>query len=517
MNQTKDKSVIDSKFLQACDIPLEPSQVEPFTLVIFGGAGSLAKLKLIPNLFQLFRNKDLPESFTILGAGRTDYNDAGYRALMKKAVAQVAGEAFSEAQWEDFSSHLYYLSGNVEAEEGMKQLSARIEQLAPKTAKGTTEVVYYMAVPPEVTPRIVSNLKCRNMCKGTFSTKIIVEKPFGVNRATAQALNEIIRQAFDENQIYRIDHYLAKEPVQNILFFRFSNSIFEQLWNTRYIESVQITVAEDAGIAHRGEFYEQAGVVRDIVQNHILQLVSVIAMEPPVGFNADFVRDEKLKVMRAIRPMDQAAIDRFTVRGQYASGSVNNASVPGYRNESKVSATSLAPTFFAGKFFIDNLRWASVPFYVRTGKRLKKNITEICLEFKQLPLRLFGRTCDAIEPNVLILTIQPDEKICLRFGVKYPYAQNQLSMESMTFSYREAFQKPLQGAYERLLLDCLNGDLSLFVRQDMVEVMWEIVDPIIARWDSAPPTDFPNYAAGAWGPEASHRLLAQAGHHWITE
>lgn len=517
MNQSTGKSVIDSRFLQTCDIPLEPARVEPFTLVIFGGAGSLARLKLLPNLFQLFLNKDLPEKFAILGVGRTKHTDESYRALMKAAVVQAARATFTEAHWNEFSSRLFYLSGNVEAEEGMQLLSARIEALATPTAKGAKEVVYYLAVPPEVTPRIVTNLKCRNLCKGAFTTKVIIEKPFGVDLATARALNQLVRQAFDENQIYRIDHYLAKEPVQNILFFRFSNSIFEQLWNTRYIENVQITVAEDAGIEQRGEFYEQAGVVRDIVQNHILQLISVITMEPPVGFHADFVRDERLKVMQAIRPMDQDGLERFLVRGQYGSGSIRNESVPGYRAENSVAATSVAPTFFAGKFFIDNLRWASVPFYVRTGKRLKKSITEICIEFKQLPLRLFGRTCDALEPNVLTLTIQPDEKICLRFGVKYPYAQNQLYMENMIFSYRDAFQKPLQGAYERLLLDCLKGDLSLFVRQDMVEVMWELVDPIIAHWDSNPPTDFPNYAAGSWGPDASSRLLAQDGHHWITE
>jgi glucose-6-phosphate 1-dehydrogenase len=344
----------------------------------------------------------------------------------------------------------------------------------------------------------------------------MVEKPFGVNGATARKLNTMLREAFAEEQIYRTDHYLGKEPVQNIMFFRFTNTIFEQLWNWRCIENVQITIAEDIGIEHRGEFYEKAGILRDIVQNHALQLIGMIAMEPPVGFTADYIRDEKIKVFRSIRPMDNAYIDRSIVRGQYGSGLLNGMGTVSYREEDKVAPASVTPTFFAGKFYIDNLRWASVPFYVRTGKRLERQVTEICIQFKQLPLRLFGRTCDVMEPNVLVLTVKPDENISLRFGVKYPYAQNQLYTAKMDFNYREVFSKAHQGAYERLLTDCMKGDLTLFVREDMVEIMWDVIDPVIERWDSMPPPDFPNYKAGSWGPAEADRLLELDGHRWLT-
>jgi len=304
--------------------------------------------------------------------------------------------------------------------------------------------------------------------------------------------------------------------VQNIIFFRFSNSIFEQLWNRRYIDNVQITVAEDIGIDNRVRFYEQAGVIRDIVQNHILQLVGLIAMEPPVGFEADFIRDEKTKVFQSLHLMKEEQVDRFTAIGQYAPGKVQGKEVPGYRQEKGVSPGSTTPTFFAGAFYIANWRWAGVPFYVRTGKRLAKRVTEIAIQFDQPPLRLFGRTCDVLEPNVLLLTIQPEEKISLRFGVKVPSMPNQIYPIDMKFSYKETFQSAPHPAYERLIQDCLKGDLTLFVRQDQIEAMWEAVDPIISCWENQPPKNFPNYAAGTWGPPEAKQLLEQEGRRWIT-
>jgi glucose-6-phosphate 1-dehydrogenase len=516
MKQKEGQEVIDSRFLQSCDIPVDDARMQPFTVVIFGATGSLNRLKLMPSLFQLYQSNELPERFSILGLGRTELKEEEFRALMKEAVAKSAGEPISASQWEEFGRHLYYLPGNVDNGETMKHLSDRLESLSVRTEKGNKEVIYYMAVPPETTPGIVKRLEECNLCIGPFSTKIMVEKPFGVNGETARKLNAMLRKAFSEEQIYRTDHYLGKEPVQNILFFRFTNTLFEQLWNWRYIENVQITIAEDIGIERRGEFYEKAGILRDIVQNHALQLIGMIAMEPPVGFTADFIRDEKIKVFRSIRPMDSDYIDKYMVRGQYGSGNINGLSTVSYREEDKVAPSSVTPTFFAGKFYIDNLRWATVPFYVRTGKRLKRQVTEICIQFKQLPLRLFGRTCDVMEPNVLVLTVKPDENISLRFGVKYPYAQNQIYTANMDFNYREVFKKPHQGAYGRLLTDCMKGDLTLFVREDMVEVMWDVIDPVIERWESMPPLDFSNYEAGAWGPADADRLIRQDGQSWLT-
>jgi glucose-6-phosphate 1-dehydrogenase len=504
--------VIDSRYLQSCDLPPEAAKMEPFTMLIFGGSGDLSRKKLMPALFSLYRDGELPENFSVLGFGRTEYSDSGFRELVKDALAEDGIDA-SGPQWEQFGCHLYYQSGHVGEDQTMKSISSRIEELSKETSKGNRQVLYYLAVPPETMPAIVHRLRDFNLCKGT---RIIVEKPFGEDRMTARTLNVILRDAFEESQIYRIDHYLGKEPVQNIMFLRFTNTIFERLWNESNIDNVQITVAEDIGIERRGEFYEKNGIVRDIVQNHVMQLIGMIAMEPPIGFQADSIRDEKTKVIKSIRPLDANYIDRFMVRGQYGRGMINGTNVSGYREEEKVSPTSATPTFFAGKFHIDNLRWAKVPFYVRTGKRLKKHVTEICLEFKRLPLRLFGRTCDMTDPNVLVLTINPEERISLKFGVKYPYSQNQLYTVSMDFCYQGAFKHRHSGAYERLLVDSMKGDLTMFVREDMVEAMWEVVDPINERWQSMPPGDFPNYEAGSWGPAEARRLIEEDGRRWLT-
>jgi glucose-6-phosphate 1-dehydrogenase len=288
------------------------------------------------------------------------------------------------------------------------------------------------------------------------------------------------------------------------------------MWNRRFVDNVQITVAEELGIEHRGTFYEGAGVVRDIVQNHIMQILGLTAMEPSIGFEADSIRDEKLKIMRSIRPVNKADIDGFMVRGQYGPGGGTDTSVPGYRAEADVSPTSTVATFFAGKFHIDNLRWAGVPFFLRTGKRMPRQATEICVEMKKLPLRLFGRTCDELEPNILSLSLQPDEGISLRFGVKYPYSGNQIYGVNMVFSYRETFKMRVREPYERLLLDIIKGDLTLFVREDEIEAMWAVVDPIVERWEKEEPADFPNYAAGTWGPPEAERLVTQEGRRWNT-
>jgi len=505
-----------TKYLQTCDIPVEEFKMEPFTLVIFGGTGDLSRKKLLPAFYHLSLNNELPEHFSILGVGGSQLGEEQYRALIERALRASDEVCFSGEKWDLFRRHLFYLSGNLEEEGTYRKLCTRLDQMVVPTQGGHKEVVYYMALPPQTTPTVVNQLKEHGLCRGPLDTKIIVEKPFGKDLSSAAQLNRLLTGAFDERQIYRIDHYLGKETVQNIIFFRFSNSIFEQIWNRRYIDNVQVTVAEDMGIEGRVRFYEQAGVIRDIVQNHILQLIGLIAMEPPVGFEADFIRDEKTKVFRSLHPLREEKVDRFTVVGQYGPGKIDGKEVPGYRQEKGISPDSHTATFFAGAFFIANWRWAGVPFYVRTGKRMPKRVTEIAIQFDQPPLRLFGRTCDVLEPNILLLTIQPEEKISLRFGVKVPRMANQIYPIDMKFSYQETFRTPPSPAYERLVLDCLKGDLTLFVRQDQIEAMWEAVDPIISCWESQPPKNFPNYAAGTWGPAEASRLLEKEGRGWIT-
>jgi glucose-6-phosphate 1-dehydrogenase len=505
-----------SPFLQTCDIQVPESQVKPFILVIFGGTGDLSKRKLLPTLFYIFRQDELPKEFAILGIARSKMTDDQYRDLIKRDLQESSEEPLEESKRTDFSNHLFYLSADSSRDESYLSLRKKMDQLMNQIAGDSRDIIYYLAVSPQIAPVIIKGLKRHDLCRGTFNTKIIVEKPFGKDRQSAVELNKILTDAFEERQIYRIDHYLGKDTVQNILFFRFSNNIFEQLWNRHNIDSVQITVAETLGVENRGAYYEQTGVVRDMVQNHILQLMGMIAMEPPIGFEADYIRDEKLKVFLAFQPFRENDIDQFTVRGQYGPGKVNGKEVQGYREEEEVAPESNTPTFFAGKFHIANWRWAGVPFYIRTGKRLAKRSTEIAIQFKQPPLRLFGRTCDTLDPNILLLTIQPEEKICLRFGVKYPHSENQIHTVNMVFSYQETFKMKDYHPYERLLIDCMKGDLTLFVREDAIEAMWHIVDPIIARWESIVPDHFPNYEAGTWGPEEANRLLERDGRQWIT-
>lgn len=503
---------VQSRHLRSCESPLDEWKAEPVVLVIFGGAGDLGKRMLLPTLLTLYREKKLTADSYILGAGRRAMSDEQYRGLVRQSLERFGAEAVEGDEIERFCRRVSYLEADVRSEETYKQLCRRIAQISSQGR--VEELIYYLAVPPSLIEPIVEGLFGRELCAGSLEPKVVVEKPFGSDKASASRLNELILKHLEESQVYRIDHYLGKETVQNILFFRFGNSIFEPLWNRRYIDHVQITVAEDIGIESRGEFYDAAGVVRDIVQNHIMQLIGFVAMEPPSGFEANLVRDEKVKVFRAIRPMSDEHIDEFMVRGQYGPGAIGGSAVCGYREEQNVAGGSNTPTFFAGEFFIDNWRWAGVPFYVRTGKRLSRRVTEICVVFKQPPLRLLGRTCDIIEANSLVFSIQPTEEMSLQLNVKKPGGGNEPHAINMNFDYAKSFEVKTRPAYERLLLDCLKGDLTLFARSDEVEAMWEVVDPIVSRWESVAARDFPNYDGGSDGPAESRALMEADGRAW---
>jgi glucose-6-phosphate 1-dehydrogenase len=504
---------------QSCEIVPEKINIEPFTMVIFGATGDLSQRKLLPTLYHLCEDQNLPDEFSIIGFASRKLSDGEFREFVRNALEKFSKGPFKDDCWENFSKHLFYVPGSFEDAESYKSLSRSLEEINKAAEKGTQDIIHYMAVPPRFLPAIFERLSSCRSCKGTFNARVIVEKPFGRDRSSAAELNNIIANVFDEKQVYRIDHYLGKETVQNILFFRFANSIFEPLWNRRYIDHVQITVAESLGIENRAGFYENAGVVRDIVQNHMMQILALVAMEPPIGFEADYIRNEKVKVYNTIRLMDHEYIDKYTVRGQYGPGREKGREVPGYRKENNVAPDSNSPTFFAGKFYIDNWRWAGVPFYLRTGKRLKKRITEISIHFKQPPLRLFSSSCEIREPNVLTLGVQPHEEISLHIGVKYPGVGNQLYPVNMNFSYEKDIQGDFHSAmpYERLILDCMKGDQTLFARQDGIEAMWSVVDTIIERWENTPPPEFPNYTAGTWGPERADDLIQNDGRKWFIK
>ena len=502
------------QLLETCDLPEEDYKVKPFVLVIFGGAGDLSQRKLLPTLYDIFSDGELPEDFSVIGVGMPAMTSQEYRRLVRESMERFGGTPLDEERWRSFGRHLHYASGPFDEDSTYTSLR---ETMRGMEGACSENAIYYLAVPPRITPVIVGKMGEHGLCHVGESAKVIVEKPFGRDRISARELNAVLVGTFREEQIYRIDHYLGKETVQNIIFFRFANTIFERLWNSQYVDNVQITVAEEIGIEHRGGFYEQAGVVRDIVQNHLMQLVAMVAMEPPIGFEADYIRDERVKVFRSIKPLTDKEIDSATVRGQYGPGAVGGETAKGYREEEGVVPDSNTPTFMAARLEVANWRWSGVPFYVRAGKRMARRVTEICLQFKQPPLRLFGRSCDVLEPNILVLTIQPDERIFLRFGVKYPRAANKIYPVHIDFRYRDVFQEKMRPPYGRLLVDCMKGDLTLFVRQDGVEAMWGVVDPLIEHWERIEAPDFPNYAAGSWGPAAADRLLERDKRRWITE
>ncbi len=493
-----------------CDIEVS----KPSCLVVFGIYGDLAKRKLVPSLYRLFRNRLLSESFFVLGVGRKEMSRNQFLELMRIAVKDSLPQDFENASWKEFAEHVYYSSLDFSVPEFYTEsLKERLPVLEKKhQTRGNR--IFYLAIPPAVFESVITNLGATGLSQeyGGY-TNIVVEKPFGRDLDSARRLNRILNKYFEERQIFRIDHYIAKETVQNMLMFRFANSIFEPLWNRRYIDHVQITVAETLGVEQRAGYYEQAGIIRDMFQSHILQLLALIAMEPPVAFEADRVREEKVKVFRSIRPFDLNSPEEYVVTGQYGKGSFNGDTVIGYREETGVSRQSITPTFAAMKVFIDNWRWNGVPFYLRSGKRLADKKTEISIHFKSVPYLMFEKVMDeSIDPNVLVFRVQPDEGISLTFQTKRTGSRMCLEPVFMDFVYQKGV---LMSSYGWVLLDCMRGDQILFLRQEGVELTWSLLTPLLERLESTNGKEIVSvYAAGSSGPEEANRFIERDRRTW---
>ncbi|MDX6613281.1 MAG: glucose-6-phosphate 1-dehydrogenase [Blastocatellia bacterium] len=487
----------------------------PCAVVIFGASGDLTKRKLLPALYRLAEQRLLPAEFAIVGVARAQMSHEEFRSQMRAAVSeQDDGDRFDEAVWRSFAAGIFYLSGEFADGDTFKRLRETLAEVETERGTGSNRV-FYLATAPDFFGLIAKQLGDAGLARaaGAAWTRIIVEKPFGHDLESARALNDELATVFEEDQVYRIDHYLGKETVQNLLVFRFANRIFEPVWNREHIDHVQITNAEALGVEGRGAFYEKAGAVRDMIQSHVFQVTSLIAMEAPSWLSADAIRDEKIKVMQAVRPISGAEIADSSVRGQYGPGFVLGEKVPGYREEPGVDPKSATETFAALKIFFDNPRWQDVPFYLRSGKRLTRRMTEIAIQFKETPHPLFSE-CDApLQANVLVLRIQPNEGITVRFGAKLPGQAMRIRWVNMDFRYGSSFGTEPPEAYERLLLDCMLGDSTLYARRDMTERGWEIVMPILEAWQKSAP-DFPNYAAGSVGPQAAEDLIARDEREW---
>jgi glucose-6-phosphate 1-dehydrogenase len=492
-----------------CEAPSEPCAI-----VMFGASGDLARRKLLPALHDLAVHSCLAPRFRLVGFARTEMSDDDFR--------RTAGEFFPKEEKagansdirDEFLKHLQYFSGNYDDADAYRRLAERLEELDREGELGGNRL-FYLATPPDIYTKVIEQLGRAGLARpknGNSWTRIIIEKPFGHDQASARALNEKVLSVFDESQVYRIDHYLGKETVQNLLVFRFGNGIFEPLWNRNYIDSVQITAAESLGVERRAAFYESTGALRDMIQSHMLQLTSLVAMEAPAMFDATSVRNEKYKVLQSIRPFTPEKVWKSVVRGQYGPGNLNGTALAGYRQEPGVKPESATETFVALKLQVDNWRWSGVPFYLRTGKRLGHASTEVAIQFKRAPHMVFRG--ENVEPNSLILNIQPDEGISLSFGAKAPGSHMQISPVTMDFAYRKAFGGVTREAYATLISDCIRGDATLFDRADSVEAAWSLVDPILEAWQDASAPPFPNYPAGSAGPRAADDLTVSEGRRW---
>jgi glucose-6-phosphate 1-dehydrogenase len=480
---------------------------DPCVLTIFGASGDLTKKKLLPALYALAFRRLLPEKFAVLGVARTQESDDEFRDRMKEAVQKYARDEFRDEVWESLAEGMRYVATDFSDEGGEDEVARVLSELDEERGTGGDRV-YYLAIPPSVFPTVVDALGRRRSAEGW--TRLIIEKPFGHDLESALELSTAIQEHFSEDEVFRIDHYLGKETVQNMLALRFSNGIFEPIWNRQFIDHVQITVAESIGIEGRAGYYEQAGAIRDIFQNHLLQLLAITAMEPPIDFTAESVRNEKVKVLRSLHTPGPKSV----VRGQYGRGFVEGEEVRGYREEQGIAPNSTTDTYVAAKLYVDNWRWADTPFYVRMGKRLARRETTIAIQFERAPHPPFEETAgDALRPNVLLVHIQPDEGVSLAIGAKVPGQGMTIRQVHMDFLYGGAFRTGMPEAYERLILDAMLGDATLFTRTDEVEEQWKLVDAIVAAWKRDRPS-FPNYAAGTWGPSSADELLHRDGRSW---
>jgi glucose-6-phosphate 1-dehydrogenase len=490
-------------------------QLAPNIFVIFGGAGDLTWRKLMPALFDLSRSNRIPVHFSIILVDRVELSEEALRKRLYEGVRKFARSGKAAAkEWTDFSGHLQYLRGDFKGKATYKDLGDRCATLE-KDWGAKAQRIYYMATPPSLFGEIPSRLDQAGLAADRQRARIVIEKPIGYDLDSARALNRALAAGFQESQIFRIDHYLGKETVQNILAFRFANPLFEPIWNRRYVDYVTITVAEEVGVELRGGYYDGAGALRDMVQNHLLQLLCLVAMEPMVSFEADEIRNKKVDVLHAVRPIRYDAAHHSTVRGQYGKGWIGGKKVRAYRDEPDVPPDSQTETFAALRLFVDNWRWQDVPFYLRTGKRLPRQVSEVAIQFRTVPHQAFpiGATLEW-QPARLIISIQPDEGIVLRFQAKRPGPDMVLQPVDMRFNYRESFATPSPEAYVTLLSDVIDNDATLFMRADQVAAAWRILMPVLDAWKASPANDFPNYAGGTWGPDATQGLLVQQGHSW---
>ena len=490
---------------------------EPTIFIIFGGTGDLNARKIMPALYNLFLDDWMPDQFSIIGTGRTKLSDDEFRKNMLDDLNQFSRSGKAEKdKWATFSANLFYQVSDVNDAETYKEFGQKIDQHNTEW-KAKANVIFYLAVSPNLFPIIASNLAKAKLTEDKNRTRIVIEKPFGHDLETARELNKLLAGIFDERQVYRIDHYLGKETVQNIMAFRFANSILEPIWNRAYIEHVQISVTEQLGVEERGDYYDGSGALRDMIQNHLLQLLCHIAMEPPISFNADEVRDRKVDVLKAMRKFGPEDVRNSAVRGQYGAGWMKGKEVPAYRSEPKVNPDSNTETFAAIKFFVDNWRWQGVPFYLRTGKRLHQSSSVITIQFRDVPHLIFPtEAAESWQQNRLIISIQPEMSIRLQVQAKRPGIDMVLNAVDMVFDYKGTYTQQAPEAYETLILDTMLGDQTLFMRGDQVEAAWELVMPILSTWQNKKSLNFPNYSADSWGPESAEALIARDGFNWFT-